>query len=149
MRMNLTNVEAALGSLTVLSVALIPLLGAGSPAAETVVLTAIVVALLQGLQMAVGRARRRREHEDSVLEVRRMLQDQVKGQLSRITMAATAAGDDLDGEGRLQSEVLGAVDRVTYVVDGLSPESVRTWKRRYATANDHPVARRSAEAART
>ncbi|HSM35285.1 MAG TPA: hypothetical protein VK837_02725 [Longimicrobiales bacterium] len=146
--MNLTNVESVLGSLTVLSVALIPLLGPGAPGAETVVLTAIVVALLQGLLMAVSRARRRRDREESVLEVRRMLQDQVKGQLSRITMAATASGEDVDEEGRLQSEVLGAVDSVTYVVDGLSPESVRTWKQRYSAANSHAMVRRSVETAR-
>lgn len=144
--MNLTNVEPILGSVTVLAVALIPLLGGDAPGIETVVLTAIVVALLQGLLLAVSRARGRRDREESVLEVRRMLQDQVKGQLSRITMAATAAGDAREDPLRLQSEVLAAVDTVTFLVDGLSPESVRTWKRRYAAANSRGAGARSPEA---
>lgn len=144
--MNLTHVEPILGSLTVLAVALIPLFGGDAPGVETVVLTAIIVALLQGLLIAVSRARRRKDLEDSVLEVRRMLQDQVKGQLSRITMAATAAGDAREDPLRLQSEVLGAVDTVTFLLDGLSPESVRSWKRRYSAANSRGATARSAEA---
>lgn len=144
--MNLTHVEPILGSVTVLAVALIPLLGGDAPGVEAVVLTAIVVALLQGLLLAVSRARRRKDREECVLEVRRMLQDQVKGQLSRITMAATAAGDAREDPLRLQSEVLGAVDTVTFLVDGLSPESVRTWQRRYSAANRRGATARSAEA---
>ncbi|HUG01763.1 MAG TPA: hypothetical protein VML95_07860 [Longimicrobiales bacterium] len=139
--MKLSNVEPLLGSSTILAVSLIPLLADGGSLTETVVLTAIVVTLLQGLLLAAGRARQRRGRSDCVQEVRRMLQDQVKGQLSRITMAATAASESPDEEGRLQTEVLGAVDSVTLVVDGLSTESLRTWSRRYSAANDRSVAR--------
>ena len=140
--MKVENIEVLLGSCTVLAVALIPLLASGGTIAETVVLTAIVVTLLQGLLLAAGRARQRKERAECVLAVRRMLQDQVKGQLSRITMAATASADPSDEQGRLQTEVLGAVDNVTLVVDGLSTESLRTWQRRYSAANQHPLAQR-------
>jgi hypothetical protein len=145
--MKLSNGELLLGSSTILAVSLIPLLADGGSLTETVVLTAIVVTLLQGLLLAAGRARQRRERADCVQEVRRMLQDQVKGQLSRITMAATAASESRDEEGRLQTEVLGAVDSVTLVVDGLSTESLRTWSRRYRAANDRSVARARAAVA--
>ena len=144
--MKLSNGELLLGSSTILAVSLIPLLADGGSLTETVVLTAIVVTLLQGLLLAAGRARQRRERADCVQEVRRMLQDQVKGQLSRITMAATAS-ESPDEEGRLQTEVLGAVDSVTLVVDGLSTESLRTWSRRYRAANDRSVARARAAVA--
>lgn len=145
--MKLANIEPFLGSCTVLAVSLIPLLASSGTLVETVVLTAIVVTLLQGLLLAAARARQRKERAECVLEVRRMLQDQVKGQLSRITMAATAAADPSDEQGRLQSEVLGAVDNVTLVVDGLSTESLRTWKRRYGAASDRPFTRRPAAVA--
>jgi hypothetical protein len=137
--MTSNNFEVLLASMTVLAVALIPLLSEVRMGSETIVLTAIVVALLQGLLLAAERARRRKDRAVGVLEVRRMLQDQVKGQLSRITMAATATDDVTTEQGRLQSEVLGAVDSLTLLVDGLSEESLRTWRSRYAAANRHPV----------
>lgn len=145
--MKLTNVEPLLASSTVVAVSMIPLLGNGAPSTETIVLTAIIVALLQGLLLAASRARRQKDRAACVLEVRQMLQDQVKGQLSRITMAATAGPEVAEDPGRLQSEVLGAVDSVTLMVDGLSPESMRSWRSRYTKAHDHAMARRSTEMA--
>ncbi len=145
--MRLNNIEPFLASCSVLAVSLIPLLAGRGTLAETVVLTAIVVTLLQGLLLAAGRARQRKERAECLEEVRRMLQDQVKGQLSRITMAATAAADPAEEQGRLQTEVLGAVDNVTLVVDGLSTESLRTWQRRYSAANEHPISRHPAAVA--
>ncbi|MEN8374499.1 MAG: hypothetical protein ABFS34_03540 [Gemmatimonadota bacterium] len=137
--MTSNNFELLLASMTVLAVSLIPLLSEVRMGSETIVLTAIIVALLQGLLLAAARARRRKDRAAGVQEVRRMLQDQVKGQLSRITMAATAGDDATTEQSRLQSEVLGAVDNLTLLVDGLSEESLRTWRSRYAAANRHPV----------
>lgn len=90
---------------------------------------AIAVGLIHGFIFWTVRYRQRQARRDSICEIREMLADVVKNQLTAIDMylpteEQTIVRQELDG-------IRASIERIAEEVDTLSEESIHRWKRKY------------------
>jgi len=90
---------------------------------------AIAVGLIHGAIFWVVRRRQRQIRHSSIHEIREMLADVVKNQLTAIDMYLppedqTIVQQELDG-------IRSSIQRITQEVDTLSEESIHHWKKKY------------------
>ena len=98
--------------------------------------TALGISVLHSAIFWVVRRRQRVIRAESVHEIREMLTDQVKNQLSIMRLWMP------EGEGREEFEshfdgIAEAIDHVDTMVDGLTEEKLRAWKANYSNAAEH------------
>jgi len=90
---------------------------------------AIVVGLIHGFIFWTIRYRQRQARHESIREIREMLADVVKNQLTAIDMYLpsenqTIVRQELDG-------IRASIECITQEVDTLSEETIHRWKRKY------------------
>jgi hypothetical protein len=95
-------------------------------------LTALAISMLHGLIFWMVRRRQRHVRQQAIAEIKEMLADVVKNQLS--VMGLWLQISDNDG---LKAELTGitdSIDNITNMVNDLSEESLRSWKVKYKEA---------------
>ena len=115
---------------------------------RTAAVTALLISVLHGLIFYVVRRRQRAVRQRAILEIREMMADLVKNDLAVIGMWAQTGERGTAYERRVAS-THQALREIGEKVDGLSEESLRSWRLRYRGGGEEPAAERvgSAKAA--
>lgn len=135
LRTFIENIELWLSGagLFVVWVASVVIAPGGADIWKVAAITALVVSVLHGLIFWMVRRRQRRVRQEAINEIREMLGDRVKNQLAIVEMGVKAT--DVDPELSFQLEAMReSIDNIAELVDGLSEESLRSWKGTYSEA---------------
>lgn len=97
---------------------------------QVAAVTALAVSVLHGFIFWAVRRRQRRLRNEAIHEIREMLADTVKNQLAVIGLWLQTGDPDSDFEVQLEG-INDSIDKISSMVDGLSEESLRSWKLRY------------------
>lgn len=95
-------------------------------------LTALIVSVLHGVLFWVVRRRRQRARAQAIHETREMLADVVKNQLAVLHLWVQSS-DAAEKHVYLQ-DIETSIETITRAVDGLSEQSLTSWKRRYGAS---------------
>ena len=147
-RLFLDHIELWLSAAGILVVGLVAVvLGpAGGDVWKVATVTALLISVLHGLIFYVVRRRQGAVRQRAILEIREMMADLVKNDLAVIGMWAQTGERGAAYERRVAS-TQQALQEIGEKVDGLSEESLRSWKLRYRRpAAESGVGRREAVA---
>ena len=95
--------------------------------------TALAVSVIHGVIFWVVRKRQRAMRERALAEIREMLADRVKNQLAVIAMSLPMT-QDREAYAFAVEGINTSVDSISSMVDSLSQESLKSWKRHYREA---------------
>lgn len=135
LRTFIDNIELWLSGagLLVVWVASVIIAPGGADIWQVAAITALVVSVLHGLIFWGVRRRQRRVRREAIADIREMLSDRVKNQLAVVQMGLQSS--EADSEVQMQLEMIGeSVDNIAELVDGLSEDSLRSWKVHYDEA---------------
>jgi LytS/YehU family sensor histidine kinase len=137
MRFFLNNLELVLSAAGLIVIGVVPALlqpVLGNTMAVTA-LTAVVVGLLHGVIFWLIRRRQRQVRQQTISEMRTMLNDVVKNQLAIIALNAQM--------GRVQERQMKRIDdsvsNIVSALDHLSEESLHHWKQCYMPQNREAI----------
>lgn len=98
--------------------------------------TALGVSVLHGTIFWVVRRRQRVIRSKSIHDIREMLLDQVKNQLSVMRMWVPEGAERDVYEAQFDG-IDEAIDEIDQMMDGLSEEKLQAWKSTYSNASEH------------
>ncbi|GIU83179.1 MAG: hypothetical protein D6687_00770 [Acidobacteria bacterium] len=126
MKFFFNNIELILSGVGIVVIIAVPMLFfSGSNVWHAAAITATIVGTLHGLIFWVVRKRQRQVREETITEIRRMLEEVTNNQLTVIMLSVS------DTAKPKLEELQTAVSKISTLVNTLSEESLRSWKARY------------------
>ncbi len=138
MKFLIDNIELVLSTAGLAVIWFVPeLIAGGHDSWQVTALTATGVGVLHGVIFWIIRRRQRTIRNEAIAEIQLMLKDQINSQLTVITLSAEQAKEGVSRDERLR-QVQETSVKISKMLSGISDESLRRWRGRYANLFDKP-----------